>query len=215
MAQSIKINAAPRSAKGSAESRRLRRSGWFPGVVYGAGKPNQMVQVNEHAFRKSMHGHSTEHVLIDLEIDGQPLLKALLQDVQHNSLSGQITHADFHEVSMTEKFRVEIPVELTGTPIGVTMGGGVLEHLLRHVEIECLPGDLMELVEVDVSALGVGENLCVSDIKLDPAKFTIITHGDLAVAMVSSPTVEEVKAEGEATAEPVVLKEKKPAEDKK
>jgi len=217
MAQSVKVSAAPRAAKGSIESRRLRRSGWFPGVVYGAGKNNQMVQVNEHEFRKSLHGHSSEHVLLDLDIEGQESIKVLLQEVQHNSLTGRITHADFHEISMTEKLRVEIQIELTGIPVGVTQTGGVLEHLLREVEVECLPGDLMEVIHVDVSGLQVGENLSVSDIQLDASKYTIITPGGLAVAMVAAPNVEEEKpAEAAAAgAEPEVIKEKKPAAEEK
>lgn len=208
----IKVSAAPRAAKGSIASRRLRRGGWFPGIVYSAGKEGQMVQVNEHQFRKNLLGHASEHVLLDLDIEGKESIKVLLQELQHNSLTGQITHADFHEVSMTETLRVEIRLELTGTPVGVTQGGGVLEFLLREVEIECLPGDLMEVIKVDVSGLNVGENLTVADIKLDPAKYTIITDGDLAVAMVATPMVEEeVKpgVEGAAGAEPEVIKEKK------
>ncbi|HMP89178.1 MAG TPA: 50S ribosomal protein L25 [Kiritimatiellia bacterium] len=218
MAQSIKISVAPRAAKGSSESRRLRRGGWFPGVVYGVGKQPQMVKVNEHEFRKSLHGHSSEHILLDLDIEGQDSKKVLLQEVQHNSLTGKITHADFHEISMTETFRVEVQIELVGVPVGVSQNGGVLEHLLREVEIECLPSDLMEVIEVDVSGLGVGDSLSVSDIKLDAAKYKVITHGELAVAMVAAPTaIEEpvAPAEGAAVAEPEVIKEKKPEAEEK
>jgi len=214
MAQSVKVSAAPRAAKGSIESRRLRRTGWFPGVVYGAGKSNQNVQVNEHEFRKSLQGHSSEHVLLDLAVQGSDVIKVLLQEVQHNSLTGSITHADFHEISMTEKLRVEVQIHLTGTPVGVTQGGGVLEHLLRSVEIECLPADLMEMIEVDVSALNIGENLSVSDIKLDAARYQILSPGDLAVAGVAAPAAEEEKPvvdAAAATAEVEVIKEKKPA----
>ena len=211
MAQALKINAAPRAAQGTSNNRRLRHTGWFPGIVYGTGKPNQMVQVNEREFRKTLQGHSSEHMLLDLEISGQNAIKVLLQEVQHNSLTGVITHADFHEISMTEKIRAEIQVHLTGLPVGVSQGGGVLEHLLREVEIECLPGDLMEAINVDVSALNVGENLSVGDIQLDKAKYTILTDAELAVAMVAAPTVEEAKpAEAEGAAEPEVIKEKKP-----
>jgi large subunit ribosomal protein L25 len=174
-----------------------------------------MVQVNEHEFRKSLHGHSGEHVLLDLDVGGPEVKKVLLQEMQQNALTGRITHADFHEVSMTETLRVEVQLELTGEPVGVTVGGGVLEHLLREVEIECLPSDLMEVIEVDVSGLEVGDSLTVADIKLDASKYQIITHGDLAVAMVAAPTVEEVAAPGaEGAAEPEVLKEKKPEAEK-
>ena len=217
MAQAVKISVAPRALKGSSESRRLRRSGWFPGIVYGTGKETLMVQVNEHAFRKSLHGHSSEHVLLDLEVEGQDVKKVILQEVQHNSLSGKITHADFHEVSMTETLRVEVQIELVGTPIGVSLGGGVLEHLLREVEVECLPGDLMEVIEVDVSELNIGDSLTVADIKLDASKYEILTSGELAVAMVAAPTaVEEPAAAVEGAAvEPVVIKEKKPEAETK
>lgn len=219
MASSIKVKAAPRVGKGSSASRQLRRSGWFPGVVYSKGRPGQNVQVNEHEFRKSLHGHASEHVLMDLDIEGRDSIKVLLQEVQHNSLTGAITHADFHEVSMTEKLRVEVRLELSGVPVGVTQGGGVLEFLMREVEIECLPGDLMEVIKVDVSHLNVGDNLTVADIKLDPAKYGLITHRELAVAMVAMPTVEEAPkaaeaVEGAAAAEPEVIKEKKPTDEK-
>ncbi len=217
MAQSVKISAAQRAAKGTSASRQLRRTGWFPGIVYGTGKSNQMVQVNEREFRKSLHGHSSEHVLLDLAIEGRDPIKVLLQEVQHNALTGAITHADFHEISMTEKIRVEIQIHLTGLPVGVSQSGGVLEHLLREVEVECLPGDLMESINVDVSALAVGQNLTVGDIKLDAAKYHIITDANLAVAMVAAPIAEEEKpAEGAAAAtEPEVIKEKKPEADEK
>jgi large subunit ribosomal protein L25 len=215
MAEAIKISAANRAVKGSNAGRRLRRQGVFPGVVYSAGKPGRNIQVSEHEFRKSLQGHHSEHILMDLEIEGGEALKVMLQDVQHNSLTGQIMHADFHEVSMTEKLRVEVMIELTGTPVGVSMGGGVLEHLAREVEVECLPGDLMETIKVDVSGLAVGDSLTVSDIQLDASKYHIITDGDVAVAMVASPTVEvaATPAEGGA-AEPEVLTAKKTEEAK-
>lgn len=216
MAKSVKISAAQRAAKGTSAMRRLRRNGWFPGIVYGTGKANQMVQVNEREFRNSLHGHSSEHVLLDLAVEGQDVIKVLLQEVQHNALTGAITHADFHEISMTEKIRVKIPVHLFGIPTGVSQAGGVLEHLLREVEIECLPGDLMESIDIDVSALNVGENLTVGDIKLDAAKYTVTSDANLAVAMVAAPTAEEEKpAEAVAAAEPEVIKEKKPEGEEK
>jgi large subunit ribosomal protein L25 len=155
-------------------------------------------------------------VLLDLAVQGQDVIKVLLQEVQHNSLTGSIIHADFHEISMTEKLRVEVQIHLTGTPVGVTQGGGVLEHLLREVEVECLPSDLMEFIEVDVSNLNIGDNLTVADIKLDAARYHILSQADLAVAGVAAPAAEEEKPAEEAVAgaeaaEPEVIKEKKPA----
>lgn len=212
MAQAITIKATPRAGKGSSECRKLRRTGSFPGIVYGAGKDVVMVQVNEHDFRQRLHGHASEHVLLDLDISGVETKKVILQDVQHNSLTGRITHADFHEISMTEKLSVEIRLVLTGTPVGVAQSGGVLEHLLRAVEIECLPGDLMEEIALDVSAMNIGESMTVGDIKLDATKYRILTDAGLAVAAVAAPVAEEevaAPAAGEAAAEPEVINEKK------
>jgi large subunit ribosomal protein L25 len=96
--------------------------------------------------------------------------KVLLQEVQHHPVTGRILHADFQEISMTEKLRVEIPVRLSGEPAGVTQQGGVLEHILRAIEVECLPGDIVEQFDVDVSALQIGDRLSVSDIKVDAAR---------------------------------------------
>lgn len=212
MATAVKISAEPRSGKtGTSGSNRLRKDGFFPGVVYGAGKDVQLVQVNEHAFQKSLKGHHSEHLMLDLEIKGQEVKKVLLQDVQHNALSGRILHADFHEVSMTETIAVEIRVEPVGTPVGVTQQGGLLEQSLREIEVECLPGDLMEVIELDVSGLEIGDVLTVGDVQLDADKYTILTDAEVALFSVSAPKVEEETAagtEGGAT-EPEVIKEKK------
>ncbi|HMP73196.1 MAG TPA: 50S ribosomal protein L25 [Kiritimatiellia bacterium] len=212
MATAVKISAEPRTAIKTNENKRLRKTGWFPGVVYGAGKDVQLVKVNEKEFVTSLHGHASEHLMLDLEIKGQETKKVLLQEVQHDSLRGGIVHADFHEVSMTETLRVEIPLELDGTPYGVATQGGVLEHLLREVEIECLPGDLMEVIHLDVSAMKIGDVLTVGDVTLDPDKFKIITDADLPVAAVAAPTVEEATPAAGTGTEPEVIKEKKPDE---
>jgi large subunit ribosomal protein L25 len=211
MAKAIKVVAEVRAGAGSSVSRRLRRTGVFPGVVYGTGKTPCNVQVNQKAFLSALGGHVNEHVILDLEIQGQDVRKVLLQDVQHHPITDQVLHADFHEISMTEKLRIEIPVHLVGEPVGVTQSGGVLEHLLRAITVECLPTDIVESFNVDVAGLQIGDKLSAGDIALDAAKYTLITSKDLAIASVSAPREEEVKAEvtAETAAEPEVIKEKK------
>ncbi|MCB1101941.1 MAG: 50S ribosomal protein L25, partial [Kiritimatiellae bacterium] len=192
MATAVKISAEPRSGKsGSAESNRLRKSGYFPGVVYGAGKDVQLVQVYEHAFHQALAGHHSEHVMLDLEIQGQEVKKVLLQEVQHNPLNGSILHADFHEVSMTETLVVEVSVEPVGTPVGVSMQGGLLEQSSRILEIECLPGDLMEFIQVDISGMNVGDVLTAGDVQLDAAKYKVVTDPEQALFVVTAPKVDE------------------------
>ena len=209
MAKAIKIVAEARASAGSSVSRRLRRTGQFPGIVYGIGKTPCPVQVNQKSFLTALGGHINEHVILDLEIAGQDVRKVLLQDVQHHPITDQVLHADFHEISMTEKLRIEIPVHLVGDPVGVTQQGGVLGFLLREVTVECLPTDIVESFAVDVTALNIGAKLNAGDIQLDPAKYTLVTAKDIAVVAVSAPREEEAKAVETAAAEPEVLKEKK------
>jgi large subunit ribosomal protein L25 len=219
MSDAIKIEAKTRKEEGSSAARRLRRNGVLPAIVYGAGNDPGMIALNEHDFEQLLRHHASENLVIDLAVDGDKVKKVLLKDVQHHPVSGQVLHADFQEISMTEMLRVNIALELTGTPSGVSQQGGVLEHLLREVEVECLPADIVEEIEVDVSALNIGDSLAVEDLPIDTSKYTVLTAADIAVAAVAAPRVsaaeEEEEAEGEAAeegvgpAEPEVIKEKK------
>lgn len=215
MKEQIIVQAEPRGKSGSSAVRRLRREGWVPAVVYGEGKAAVTVQVREHDFQKKLGRHSGENLILDLEIRDAGTRKVLLKDVQHNPLTSRMAHVDFYEVSMTRKIRVDIPITLKGDPIGVTQNGGILDHLLRVVEVECLPGDLIEEIVVDVAGLDVGKHLNVRDIRLDPAKFAILTAPEIAIAAVSLPRAEEEAAPAEAAgaeagaAEPEVLTAKK------
>lgn len=213
--KSIKLAAKPRNENGTTAVGRVRRGGWFPAVVYGAGKGNRNIQLNEHEFKMLLKGHTGENILMDLEVEGDSGCKVLLKELQHHPLSGHILHADFYEVSMTKKLRVELSISLVGEPVGVTQQGGILEHLVRTVQVECLPMDIVEKVVLDVSGLSIGHHLAVSDIKLDPAKYQILSDPTLAVALVAAPRAEEevapAAAEG-AAAGPEVITEKKAEE---
>jgi large subunit ribosomal protein L25 len=219
--ESVLLKAEKRTLGETGGPGRLRRQGVLPGVIYGDGREPAAIQVPEQDLQNILRHHASGNVLLDLELEGEGKQKVLLKEMQHHPMSGRIIHVDFHSVSMTETLRVEIPVELTGTPVGVTQGGGVLDALLRHVEVECLPMDIIEELTVDVSALNIGDTLTVSDIPLDTSKHTIITAADVAVAAVAAPRVEEEPteeeegaAEGEAEgAEPEVITEKKADEE--
>jgi large subunit ribosomal protein L25 len=174
MAKGIAVSAEQRSANGTTGSRRLRRSGVVPAVVYGDGKPGLSIQLDRHQFEKTMGRHLDEHPILDLDVKGVGAKKVLLQDVQYHPLSGLVIHVDFHEVSMTKKLRVEMAIRLVGEAHGVTQQGGVLEHLLRVVMIECLPTDILEHVDVDVSGLSIGQSLNVRNIVLDSRQ---VPHG--------------------------------------
>ncbi len=202
MATDSKIAAESRTDTGSTASRRLRREGWLPGVVNNEKCESRLIRINQHDFEMMLHAHRSENVMVDLAIDGGDAKKVLLKEVQHDPLSGEPQHAEFLEVSLTKKMKVAVPVVLVGDAVGVVNEGGRLEHLLREIEVECLPTDLVESVEVDVSGMKIGDVLTVADMTVG-AKLHIETDGSIAVASVTAPTVDEdaAAAEGEEGAE--------------
>ena len=212
-----KLTAKTRAEKGSASAGRLRRTGWFPAVVYGEGRPGVDIQLNEHDFVMMLRTHRSENMIVDLVVEGtEKPYKVMLKAMQHHPITGRVIHLDFYEVSMTRKIEVELPVKLVGVPTGVANEGGILEHVLRALTVQCLPGDLIEELELDVSALSVGKTLRVRDMKIDAAKYRIMDDPDQVIAAVAAPrTEEEEKAEADAAATaagPEVLTEKKAEE---
>ena len=217
MNDEITLAAQARKETGKSAAGKLRREGRLPGIIYGVGEP-KTVSFDASRFAALQRHHTSENVMIDLEIEGDRTHKVLMREVQHHPLTSLPLHVDFYELSMTKAVRVSVPIECTGAPIGVTRDGGVLEQHLREVELECLPSDIPEEVVVDVSALELGHGLTVVDLPLDSSTFTVITGGDIAVASVSAPRVEEATEEveaaaGAAGAEPEVLGEKKSEEE--
>ncbi len=199
MAKEIKIKAEQRQAQGSGAARRLRRQGLVPAAMNRIAGGTTLVQLNAHDFENMLRHHSTNQLLVVLELDGQSV-PALLREVQSDVMSGHVTHADFGEISLTRKLRVSIGLRLAGEPEGVKTEGGILEQTLRHVEVECLPSDMVEFFTVDVSALKLGQSLAVSGLKLGD-QYTVLTHGDVSVATIVSMAEEEAPAEGAAAAE--------------
>lgn len=214
-----KLTARPRAGKGSGAAGRLRRTGWFPAVVYGEGRPGVDVQLNEHDFVMMLRSHRSENMIVDLAVEGTAKpYKVMLKAMQHHPVTGRVIHVDFYEISMTRKIEIQVPIKLTGVPTGVANEGGILEHVLRALTVQCLPGDLIEEVELDVAELHIGKTLRVRDVQIDAAKYKVLDDPDQVVAAVAAPrTEEEEKAEAEAAAAaaaagPEVLTEKKEEE---
>lgn len=216
MSKRLGIKAKVRSEIGGRRPRRIRASGRVPAILYGSGTA-QALELNGREIAEALHGSSSESVLVDLtvEAEGGTTTKkmALIREVQHDPLRDTIEHVDFHQVEENKKLRVEVPVHEIGEAVGVRTGGGILDHALRSLRVECLPKDLPERIDVDVSALEVGQAIHVGEVKL-PAGVTVLNAKELPVFMVLLPTVEEeVKpaAEGAPT-EPEVIREKKDVE---
>lgn len=184
----------------------------MPAVVYGGKDQPQPVQISTRDIETLLSHAVGENILVELEIesDGQKSNRmALIQEVQHEPMSGGVVHVDFHAVNMNETLRTSVPVEPSGEANGVRNFGGILEQSLRSMEVECLPKDLPEIITVDVSALNVGDSIHVKDIAL-PSGVTALDDADLTVFLCAAPTVvEEPTVAAAATTEPEVIKEKK------
>ncbi|MFO7871171.1 MAG: 50S ribosomal protein L25 [Kiritimatiellia bacterium] len=219
MAEEKNLSLKKREVSGTSACKQLRREGWLPGIVNSSDGGSHPIQVSAHDFNLLLQHHRSESMVLDVRIGSQKAKKAFIKEVQHDPVTDEVLHMDFMEISMTEKMRVDIPVSLLGEPVGVTEEGGILEHLLREVEIECLPDDLRETAELDVSGLKLGETLYVSDIDLGPS-ITVLTEPEVAVARVSHPAAEEEEEEkppeeGEAAGEEGEEREKKETEETK
>jgi len=213
----IKIKAQARTEQGTGAVRRLRRSGMIPGSVMKMKKGGtELIKLPEHDFMMAIRGRASKQLLVSIDLDGKEV-PALMREMQNDVLAGTPIHVDFSEVSLTEQVRVTVPVYLVGEAVGVKIGGGVLEQVLRSVDVACLPTDIVEKFEVDVSNLGLDQTLFVKDLKLGD-KYSLVTRGELAVAVVKAPDdapAAAAPAAGEEAKAPEVIKKGKEEEAKK
>jgi large subunit ribosomal protein L25 len=215
MAQ-VQLEAASRTGTGKGAARTLRREGKVPAVIYGHGREPEALLVDSGALARVLTG-ATSSTVLEVLVDGRPPVRALLREVQRSPMRAQdILHVDLYEIHADEKITVEVPVHLVGIPDGVRNFGGVLDQVLRELEIEVFPGDIPESIDVDVTGLGIGHSLFVRDIKLDKAE--ILNDADIPVATVVAPRTEEVApvaaVEEPTSGEPeLIRKQKAEAED--
>ena len=193
----IRIKAEARAEQGTGAVRRLRRTGMIPGSVMKMKKGGtELIKLPEHDFMMAMRGRTGKQVLVTLDMDGREV-PALLREMQNDVLKGTPIHVDFSEVSLSVKVRVTVPLYLVGEAKGVKLGGGVLEQVLRTIDIDVLPTDIPEKFDIDVSALDLDQTLFVRDLALGD-KYTVVTRGELAIAVVKAP--DDVPAAGGAAA---------------
>ena len=207
MAKRIAIKAESRTSTGRIQAKKSRAAGKIPAVLYGLSEAKP-IQLSAVEIVQAINATGGESSLVDLEIDSKKHL-ALLSEVQVHPVKDKLLHVDFHEVDPNKKMHTEVVVHETGEAVGVKDGGGVLDHVLRHLRVECLPADLPSGFTVDVSALQVGQAIHVKDIAL-PKGVTVLNDPELTVFAVHAPKVEveATPAEG-AAAEPEVITAKK------
>jgi large subunit ribosomal protein L25 len=216
MIMQIEITAKKRENKGTGASRRLRRAGNVPGIVYGGGKDAISIELNHKDLFLKFRHEAFHASILDLNLDGKKE-QVLLRDYQMHHVRTEITHVDFQRVSATEKIHVKIPLHFINaeTAPGVKMGGGIVTHILTEAEVSCLAKDLPEYAEVDLGNMELGQTIHLSEVTLPKGvEFVKLAHGDdSAIANVikpRGPTVEEEAAEA-AEAAPAADAEAAPA----
>jgi large subunit ribosomal protein L25 len=210
------VAATPREGKFNKNAaRRVRAKGKIPAVVYGAAEPAVAVEVDPKQIQKILHSDSGHNSIFDLEITGTTAkTKAMIVDWQYEPLKGSLLHIDLKRIALDKPVRVEVPIQLVGTAVGVKTQGGILDQVLREIEIECLPGDIPGHIDVDVTELAFGTVLRVVDLPhSDKLKF--LTDEDATVAHITAvkeevaPAADAVAAEAATPAEPEVAKKGK------
>ena len=218
----VKIKALKRERTGKGHARRARADGRVPAILYGRGMDPVAIEVDRRELVTAFHTDAGMNVLLDITVDGKETL-AIARDLQRDPIRGTLLHADFVKIDRTQEIEVDVPVHLVGEAAGAKEGG-VLEQPLFQVHIRCLPTDVPESVEADVSALNIGDQLRVSDLSAG-REFTILNDPETIVASVAAPiseeeleamvaetaTVEEVPEE-EAAAEAAAAEEGAPEE---
>ncbi|HUR96291.1 MAG TPA: 50S ribosomal protein L25 [Gemmatimonadales bacterium] len=214
MAQQANLQVVSRSTKGKGAARSLRREGKVPAVIYGHGREAESVAIDTSALNKMLVGISASTTILDVAVDGRAPVKALIREIQRDSLRpAEIIHLDLYEVRSDEEITLEVPVRLIGVPDGVRNFGGVLDHVLRELEIEVLPSDIPEHVDLDVTALTIGHSLFVRDVTIEKAR--ILNDPDTPICTVVAPRTEEapVATEEAATTEPELIRKPKPEDE--
>jgi large subunit ribosomal protein L25 len=208
------LEAQPRTAGTKNDARRVRRGGKVPAVIYGAGKAALSVSVDPRQVTRILHSQTGHNTVFDLTVDGERT-KAMIVDWQYEPIKGSLLHIDLKRIAMDQKLRVNVPIELVGESAGVKQQGGILEQIAREVEVECLPGDIPNQIELNVSELVFGVVLRVADLpKSDKIKvltdpYQPVVH-IITIKEEEVPTADAVAGEAAAApAEPEVMKKGK------
>jgi large subunit ribosomal protein L25 len=214
--KSVPLKAYPRTQTRRGGVKKLRATGRVPAVIYGREIKPQNLEVSAKELGDLIHHSASENLLVDLSVENDARAKrlALVQEIQHHPLNGNVLHVDLHEVAENEKVTVMVPVETVGEAVGVKTGGGVLEHVLFKLKLRALPKDLPEQIVLDVSHLELGKAIHLGEIKV-PANVEVIGDKNIPVVAVAMPRTEEEEVAATAPAEAVaagdveMIKEKK------
>lgn len=195
----VEAQARPDSSRGKNEARRLRAGGRVPGVLYGAKRQTVAVSLDPKQISRILHSESGHNTIFELQV-GAEKARVMIVDWQYDPMHGKLLHIDMKRIAMDEKMKVKVPIHLVGEAEGVKTQGGILDQVLREVEVECLPGDIPGHIDADVSTLVFGTVLRVSDLP-HAGKLKFLTDANQTVAHITSVKEEEVAPPPEAVAE--------------
>jgi len=200
MAKILDLQAEPRTVSGTGAVKRLRKSGIVPAALYGRKAKAANLQVHGKTFSKLLEGSASDNVLVSLKLSGGSEQLALVQEVQHDYLRGGILHVDFHAVAADEEIHANVPVAMIGEAKGQKLGG-LVEAIHHEIEVHCLPKDLPESIQVDVTDLDVGQGIHIRDIQF-PTGVSCRLGGDVVIIMCEEPKVEVEPVAAAAAAAP-------------
>ena len=210
------LSATLRSESGKGAARALRRAGSVPAVIYGHKREPMSLSIVTRELERLLERVAAGSTVVELSIDGK-VSRTIIREIQKHPFKKQLVHVDFQELVAGEKITVSIPLIVVGTSVGVRSSGGVLDQTLRELEVSVDPSSIPNHIDVDVSALDVGDSVHVRDLTL-PEGITVITDADASVVVVAAPKVNATDAAADAaaaSAEPEVLRAKKLADDAK
>ena len=173
--------------QGTSSSRRMRSDGLLPGIIYGSDKESNIVEMNLNQVEKILKNHSSDSVLIEVDLEDEGSVRVLLKEVQYHPVTSSILHVDLQRVVAGKPIQVDVAIELNGEPEGVK-SGGIIDHKIHSLSVECLPKDMIESIPVDITNLEIGDSLTVSDIKVS-SKIKIISDESLQVISINAPKV--------------------------
>ncbi len=210
MANTEAVTATIRSGKFNKNAaRRVRAAGMIPAVVYGAGQDSVAIELDPKVITKILHSESGHNTIFDLNVADGMATKAMIVDWQYEPIKGKLLHIDLKRIAMDKAMKVSVPVFLTGSAKGVRTEGGVLDQVLREVQLECLPGDIPTSLDVDISELGINGSIQIKDLP-HSGSIKFLEDENAVVAHVTSikEDVAETAGEGSAAGEPEVTKGK-------
>jgi len=211
--EKVILKAELRKGTGKTVAKDLRNKKLIPANVYKGSKGAVSLQISGDDLMEVLHTKAGENVIITLQISGETGAKdktVLIKEIQREPIKDRILHVDFHEISLTEALKVNVPLVSHGEPVGVKVDGGMLEHVMWELQVECLPTSIPEKIEVDVSNLKIGESIFVKNIVV-PKGVKVLNDPELIAMIVKPPKVEAPKEEAplEASTEPELIRKKK------